>query len=210
MKYIKNGLISICAILALAPAVIAEEQGEVVTAEPTEAPTTHIRDGNVIVTSVTLDDLRLIVDEIGASYSLAGTNNSGAPFVFATTKSGVPFAIYTICSQDGRDCKGVEFLAVVPSIHDWLEIASIDRMYPAISVYQADPETVHVSRYVILDHGVRWANLRENAGVFDLLSTRVAERLSRPLVLPPKIDVPKMLAPFPEVGADIPIEADGQ
>lgn len=199
VKRILQGLVSVFAIAGLTPVMNAEEPGEMIAPE---APSPYIRDGDVTITSVTLDDLRLIVDEIGASYSLSGTNNTGAPFVFATTASGVPFAIYTVCSLHGEDCKGVEFLAVVPSKHDWLEIASIDRMYPAISVYQADPETVHVSRYVILDHGVKWANLRENAGVFDLLSTRVAERVSRPLALTPRVDVTEIPVLTPENWTD--------
>ncbi len=207
VKHILKGLVSACAIAALTPAINAEETGEVIAPE---APSPYIRDGDVMVTSVTLDDLRLIVDEIGASYSLSGTNNTGAPFVFATTASGVPFAIYTVCSLHGEDCKGVEFLAVVPSKYDWLEIASIDRMYPAISVYQADPQTVHVSRYVILDHGVKWANLRENAGVFDLLSTRVAERVSRPLALTPRVDTPEFVMPTPDIWPDNIAPVDAQ
>ncbi len=207
VKRILQGVVSACAFTLLPAGMNAEEPNDVAALD---VPSSYIRDGDVTITSVTLDDLRLIVDEIGASYSLSGTNNAGAPFVFATTASGVPFAIYTVCSLHGEDCKGVEFLAVVPSKHDWLEIASIDRMYPAISVYQADPETVHVSRYVILDHGVKWANLRENAGVFDLLSTRVAERVSRPVALVPRVEVPETQA-FPmKTPSDASITGDTQ
>lgn len=177
------GLVSTFAVLGIVQVAVAEEQSEMVEA-PTPDP--YVRDGDVMISSVTLDDLRLIVDEMGAAYNLSGTNNLNAPFVFATTSSGIPFAIYTVCGPEGEACKGVEFLGVVPSKYDWLEVASIDRMYPAISVYQADPDTVHVSRYVILDHGVKWANLRENAGVFDLLATRVATRLNRPVALTPR------------------------
>ena len=57
-------------------------------------------------------------------------------------------------------------------------ISGIDRDYPAISLYKSDSQKVRVSRYVILDHGISWSNLVENAAVCRMLCGKVSERLA--------------------------------
>ncbi|MCA8900026.1 MAG: hypothetical protein KDA53_02125 [Hyphomonas sp.] len=134
---------------------------------------------DMLVTSVALDDLRLLVDDLGGTFLAAGQNDAGAPFVFARLPEGLTLGIYTVCTDaTATDCRGVEFMAAFGSALTDKDVAAIDRAYSAISVYKPDPDTVHVSRYVILDHGVTWANLRENAVVFEALCARVSERLS--------------------------------
>ena len=58
------------------------------------------------------------------------------------------------------------------------QVTEVDRAFSAVSVYKADQDTVNVSRYVILDRGITWGNLIENAAVFDALCSKVAERLA--------------------------------
>ncbi|WP_146739632.1 YbjN domain-containing protein [Hyphomonas pacifica] len=136
------------------------------------------RSSYFLVHSVTLDDLQLLLNDLGATFMAAGENAEGEPFIFGQMPNGLTFGAYTVCAgADGRDCRGVEFMAVYSSRASVAEVMDIDRDYAAISLYKADDNTVHVSRYVILDNGVTWANLIENANVFHLLCGKVSERL---------------------------------
>lgn len=168
--------------LGLMPLVANADEGQ--TSPPAAPePVATVRQAAMIIETVTLDDLRLLVDEVHGTFSVAGANSSGAPFVIAHADDGTPFGIYTACAgTDGMECRGVEFLAVIETSFDWLEVASLDRMYPAVSIYQAEVGRAHVSRYVILDGGVTWGNLLENANVFKALSGQVVARLTRPTI----------------------------
>lgn len=136
---------------------------------------------NVILSSVTVDDLRLLADDSGAAYLATGVSQTGAPFIFARSKMGMTYGMYAVCAgENGTDCRGVEFLAVLSSDASLEEVSKIDQSYPAVSVYRAKPGAVNVSRYVILDRGVSWGNLIENEVVFEALCARVSERLSMP------------------------------
>lgn len=133
----------------------------------------------MVISSVQLDDLRLLVDELGGTFLAAGQNDAGAPFLFARLPDGLTLGMYTVCTDaTATDCRGVEFMAAFGSGLPDRDVATIDRAFTAVSVYKPDDETVNVSRYVILDHGITWANLKENARVFEALCGRVAERLS--------------------------------
>ena len=144
-----------------------------------EGPDRSIRAPDMLVGSVGAGDLHLLVDDMDAQLTMTGVNDRQAPYVFAKTKHGTPFAIYTACANpDGTDCRGLEFLAGVWSEKSVDEVSQVNQAYAAVSVYKSDPEMVHVSRYVILDHGVTWANLLENATVFEALCEHVMEDLS--------------------------------
>ncbi|MBU2605615.1 MAG: YbjN domain-containing protein [Alphaproteobacteria bacterium] len=144
-----------------------------------EAPDTRIRAPDMLVGSVGAGDLHLLLDDMEARLTMTGVNDRQAPYVFATTKHGTPFAIYTACANpDGTDCRGLEFLAGIDSRRSVEDVSQISQAYAAVSVYNSDTETVHISRYVILDHGVTWANLLENAAVFEVLCEHVTEDLS--------------------------------
>ena len=150
------------------------------------AETETNRAPDMIISSVTLDDMRLLLDDMGARYSAAGVNERGAPFVFAVSQSGMSFGLYSVCADDeGTDCKGIEMLAVFGSNRPAEAVEQLDQAYAAVSVYKPTADTVHVSRYVILDHGVTWANLLENAAVFEALCDRVLSHLSIGPTQPP-------------------------
>ena len=139
---------------------------------------TSIRAPHMLVGSVGAGDLHLLLDDMDAHLTVTGVNDRQAPYVFATSKDGTPFAIYTACANpDGTDCRGLEFLAGIDSGRSTEQVSQINQAYAAVSVYKSDPETVHISRYVILDHGVTWANLLENAEVFEVLCAHVTEDL---------------------------------
>ena len=144
-----------------------------------EDPPRLTRAPDVMISNVRLDDLRLIVDEMGGTFLAAGQNDSGAPFVFARLPDGLTLGIYTVCADEAAsDCRGVEFMAAFGSVLSYKQVTEIDRAFSAVSVYKADADTVNVSRYVILDRGITWGNLIENAAVFDALCSKVAERLA--------------------------------
>lgn len=144
-----------------------------------EGPDTGMRASDMLVGSVGAGDLHLLLDDMEAHLTMTGLSDRQAPYVFATTRHGTPFAIYTACaSADGTDCRGLEFLAGIDSSRSIEDVSQINQAYAAVSVYKSGPETVHISRYVILDHGVTWANLVENAAVFEVLCEHVTQDLS--------------------------------
>jgi hypothetical protein len=154
----------------------AAAQGQETLPEPALRPS---RASDVLISNVRLDDLRMIVDEMGGSFLAAGKNESGSPFLFARLPDGLTLGIYSVCADaEATDCRGVEFMAAFGSSLPAEKVTEIDRAFSAVSIYKADADTVHVSRYVILDNGITWGNLVENAAVFDALCAKVAERLA--------------------------------
>lgn len=159
----------------------AQESTEPATTAETETESEAEPAGTLIriLSYVTVDDLSYLLEDMQAEFVAAGRNATGAPFVFGEMADGATFGIYTICAApDGTDCRGVEFMAVLGSDVSAEEVSQIDRDFPAISVYKVDADTVHLSRYVILDHGITWPNLVENGLVFNVLCGKVLERLS--------------------------------
>ena len=120
-----------------------------------EGPDGSIRAPDMLVGSVGAGDLHLLLDDMDAHLTITACAN-----------------------PDGTDCRGLEFLAGIDSGRSVDEVSQVNQAYAAVSVYKSDPEMVHVSRYVILDHGVTWANLLENAAVFEVLCEHVMEDLS--------------------------------
>lgn len=162
-------------LIALAPHAAAQEPAEELPEEPATQPLQPIR----LLSSVSAEDLLWLLSELDASAIAAGQNSSGAPFIFGETGDGMTFGIYTLCaSADGTDCRGVEFMAVLGSRASEEEISALDRDYAAVSLYKVDEKTVHLSRYVILDHGVTWNNLVENGRVFKMLCRTIVARLA--------------------------------
>jgi hypothetical protein len=164
---------------ALAAAgLIALGSGTASAQVPDEAPRPH-RAPDVLVSNVQLDDLRLIIDDLNGAFLAAGVNDTGSPFVFARLPDGLTLGIYSVCADaEATDCRGVEFMAAFGSGLSYEQVTEMDRAFSAVSIYKADADTVHVSRYVILDNGITWGNLIENAAVFDALCSKVAERLA--------------------------------
>ena len=151
-----------------------------------------VRSPDITIGSVATGDLHMLLDEMGATLTLTGVNDRQAPYVFAINQDGMSFGIYTACGNpDGTDCRGIEFLAVFDSERSIADISAIDQAYAAVSVYKSDEKTVYVSRYVILDHGVTWANLIENAEVFATLCGKVSAEVNGQVAAqfaPPPLD----------------------
>lgn len=163
----QKALLSLCLCAAMPLAAVAQ------------APDVGVRARDMVVGSVGMGDLQLLLDDMGAHLTTSGVNDRQAPYVFATSQEGMSFGIYTACANaDGTDCRGLEFLAVFKSERSIEEVSATDQSYAAVSIYKSAPDTVNVSRYVILDHGVTWANLLENGAVFEALCEKLAEELS--------------------------------
>jgi hypothetical protein len=159
-------------VLAMTPTAGAQD-GTVAPPEQVEVEPIQI------VRSITMDDLRFLLDDMGAGFIAAGRTGDGAPFVFGEFDDGLTFGAYAVCAgTNGDDCRGLELMAVYGSSASSDVISGIDRDYPAISLYKSDSQKVRVSRYVILDHGISWDNLLENANVFRMLCGKVSERLA--------------------------------
>ncbi|WP_156945688.1 hypothetical protein [Hyphomonas johnsonii] len=166
----RNILLPLCFSI-VAPLAVAQ-------GVPQAAPPT-VRAPDMLVGTVSLGDLQLLLDDMAAQLNSSGANERGAPFVFATSESGMSFGIYTACAdEEALDCRGVEFLAVFETDAPAETVNQLDSDYAAVSIYRSGPTTLNISRYVILDHGVTWANLLENAAVFEVLCERVGETLS--------------------------------
>ena len=146
---------------------------------PGESPEALLRAPDMVISSVTLDDLRLLTDEVGAQVLEQGQSSRGSPYLVVQMPSGLMLGAYTVCGggEDAK-CRGVEFAAVLQRPVSDEVVAELDRSFVAVSVQRGDAESVHVSRYVILDHGVTWANLTENLKVFELLCHHVMSRLA--------------------------------
>ena len=162
-------LVSAGICLALAPGSVAD---------PAIADAVELQPIRIIKT-MTMGDLRSMLEDAGARFVAAGRTGDGAPFVFGEFDDGLTFGAYAVCAgPEGTDCRGLELMAVYGSTASEQVISGIDQDYPAISVYKSDSQKVRVSRYVILDHGISWDNLVENANVFHLLCDKISERLA--------------------------------
>lgn len=178
-RFVKAGLVLALALPALAQASPDMPPTPVDTAAQMEPAETIELQPIRIIRTVTMDDLRFLLDDLGAQFVAAGRTGDGAPFVFGEFDDGLTFGAYAVCAgTDGTDCRGLEIMAVYGTSASEQVISGIDRDYPAISLYKSDSQKVRVSRYVILDHGISWDNLVENANVFRMLCGKVSERLS--------------------------------
>ena len=132
----------------------------------------------MVISSVTLDDLRMLADDVDAQVLEHGLSSMGTPYLVAQMPSGLTFGAYTVCAEAGSvDCRGIEFGVVFNRSAPIDVVAELDRSFVAVSIQRAGDEALHISRYVILDHGVTWANLIENLKVFELLCHHTLERL---------------------------------
>jgi len=133
-----------------------------------------------LVKSVDLDDLEAIVESLGHTISEEGT--FGKASLSATDPEGTSyFLIGTACGANGvPGCQGV-MMQVRFDPDDAVTDASLARAnlsQAAVNTWR-DPAdgTIGVTRYVVLDHGITMANLRENVNVLLSLAPSVVDTL---------------------------------
>lgn len=133
-----------------------------------------------LVRAVTLQDLEAIVESLGHTVSKEGT--FGENSLSATDPEGTSYVLIgTACDINGiPGCQGV-MMQVRFDPEESVTDASLARAnlaQAAVNTWR-DPAdgTIGVTRYVVLDHGITMANLRENVNVLLSLTPRVVDTL---------------------------------
>lgn len=133
-----------------------------------------------LVTAVNLRDLEAIVQSLGHTVSAEGT--FGKTSLSATDPEGTTYVLIgTACDVDGASgCQGV-MMQVRFDPEESVTDASLARAnlsQAAVNTWR-DPAdgTIGVTRYVVLDHGITMANLRENVNVLLSLTPSVVDTL---------------------------------
>lgn len=121
-------------------------------------------DPSRVISSVETKDLVTIVNSLGDKVEKSQDDER---VVIATTPSGLRYVMYgTACDNgDVAGCQGV-MIQVRYDVPDETNVARVNKANigeGAIAVWIAEDRSALVfKRYVILDHGVTMANLREN------------------------------------------------
>lgn len=133
-----------------------------------------------LVKSVDLEDLRAIVESLGHTVSEQG--KFGDVSVSATDAQETNYILIgTACNANGvRGCQGV-MMQVRFDPDESVDAESLARAnlsQAAVNTWR-DPAngTIGVTRYVVLDHGITMANLRENVNVLLSLTPSVVDAL---------------------------------
>jgi len=133
-----------------------------------------------LVNSVDLDDLKAIVKSLG--HTVSGQGKFGEVSLSATDAEETNYILIgTACDVNGaRGCQGV-MMQVRFDPDESVDAESLARAnlsQAAVNTWR-DPAngTIGVTRYVVLDHGITMANLRENVNVLLSLTPSVVDAL---------------------------------
>ena len=158
MKYFVSVL---AATISLTSISGAQAQSNVRPAAATRAPTS-------IIKSVTEADLRALV--LAEGHTVDAIHPFEAPSVRGKTKDGLLFVLIgTACDKEGiPGCRGV-MMQVRYDSDSRVTTAGINnsnRNEAALSAWwDKDDKTVGLTRYVVLNDGITWMNLRQNLRV---------------------------------------------
>lgn len=136
--------------------------------------------GERLVKSVDLDDLKAIVASLGHTVSEQG--KFGEISLSATDAEDTNYVLIgTACDANGvPGCQGVMMQVRFDPDEsvDSESLARANLSQAAVNTWR-DPAngTIGVTRYVVLDHGVTMANLRENVNVLLSLTPSVVDAL---------------------------------
>lgn len=158
MKYFVSVL---AATISLTSISGAQAQSNVRPAAATRAPTS-------IIKSVTEPDLRALV--LAEGHAIDAMHPFDAPSVRGKTKDGLLFVLIgTACDKEGiPGCQGVMMQVRYDSDSRVTTdgINNSNRNEAALSAWwDKDDKTVGLTRYVVLDDGITWMNLRQNLRV---------------------------------------------
>ena len=137
-------------------------------AQSNARPTAPARSSTTIVTWVTEADLRALV--LAEGHTIDAMHPFEAPSVRGKTKEGLVFVLIgTACSVKGAPgCQGV-MMQVRYDSDDTVTVEGVNKSnmsQAAVSTWWDKKEkTVGFTRYVVLDDGVTWMNLRQNLRV---------------------------------------------
>ena len=133
-----------------------------------------------LVKSVDLDDLEAVVASLG--HTVAEEGAFGETSLSATDPQGTSYVLIgTACGTNGAaGCQGVMMqVRFDPESRVTAEsLARANLSQAAVNTWR-DPAdgTIGVTRYVVLDHGITMANLRENVNVLLSLTPSVVDIL---------------------------------
>ena len=158
MKYFVSVL---AATISLTSISGAQAQSNVRPAAATRAPTS-------IIKSVTEADLRALV--LAEGHTVDAIHPFEAPSVRGKTKDGLLFVLIgTACDKEGiPGCRGVMMQVRYESDSRVTTdgINNSNRNEAALSAWwDKDDKTVGLTRYVVLNDGITWMNLRQNLRV---------------------------------------------
>jgi len=132
-----------------------------------------------IVKTVNVEDLKAIV--VASGYKVTGVGGNGKVSVQAKTEDGLIFLLIgAACGTDGKspDCQGIN-MQVRYDADDNVTLEAINTSnlsFAATSTwYDEGGNTVGISRYVILDHGVSMGSIRINLETLLSISSQVTE-----------------------------------
>ncbi len=119
-----------------------------------------------IVEGVKLDDLRAIAASFGDEVISEGM--AGETSLAARSADGTVYLLLgTACANQALGCQGVNMqVRLDGEAIDHEKVNAVNMAEQALNTW-FDPETgtIGFSRYVVLDHGITMANLRENVAV---------------------------------------------
>ncbi|MEO1405035.1 MAG: hypothetical protein AAFV54_00910 [Pseudomonadota bacterium] len=114
--------------------------------------------GPDVVTSITLEDMRALVENEGHA---GGTDLSNGVGITATALNGLTYIVSGKACQDNATCLGVEFMVAFNGDYSDEFANSINQRWSAIKATRSDTALL-LSRYLILDGGQTKENLAVN------------------------------------------------
>lgn len=133
-----------------------------------------------VVGAVDIDDLKAIVASL--DHTLIEVGSGDEVTLGASADEGTKYILTgTACDRGGiAGCQGVMMQVrydPIPSITD-ADLARANREQAAILTWRDDSSgTIGTTRYVVLDHGITMANLRENVRVLLAITPLAIEAL---------------------------------
>lgn len=132
-----------------------------------------------MIRAVDTADLKAIVTSLG--HELKGEGEFGNVSVSASSDSGTNYLVVgTACDVgDIAGCQGVMMQVRFDADSDITDQALLQAnlTQAAVNTWRDSSGTIGITRYVVLDHGVTMANLRENVAVLLSLTPSVVETL---------------------------------
>lgn len=127
-------------------------------------------DGDRVIKSARLDDLKAVVTSLGHTVDAVGV--SGEYSLRGITEEGLRYLLIGTACDVGNvsGCQGVMMqVRFTNDSEDRISLENVNRAnfeQAAISAwFNEDSNTMGVTRYVVLDHGITMANLKANVDV---------------------------------------------
>jgi len=133
-----------------------------------------------LIKSVDESSLKSILTKAGMTISNSGVAGNN-PYVVFTHTNGIKYSAYgTACKDDATECLGMSFYATFTrsSLVDLSEVNAENLKYALVSIYRSadNVNALNVSRYMILDYGQPFENIKSNLTNFINISENVRDK----------------------------------